>query len=341
MNFISSRFFKSFRPFKSRCGLKSLRSCVSALALTLLCSTSMAQDYPARSIKLIVPFPAGGATDIVSRVVAQQLSAELGQTVIVDNKAGAAGVIGAEAAARAAPDGYTLVLTTSSTHTIGPLLNPNIPYSATKDFTPIIYLAASPQVVVVPLSSPAKTMQELIDYARKNPGKLNFGSAGVGGIPHLSTERFLSMTGLQMTHVPYKGTALAMPDLMAGRLDMMFDSISAALPHIKDGKVRALAVTSPTPTSAAPDIPLLSLTVPGYESLTWFGVFGPAGLPSTIVTKLNIALNKTLTHTTLLEQLSKLGFDAGGGTPTDFTNKLRDETAMWKKVIEDGKITLE
>jgi len=319
----------------------SFRNKLLALTLSILSTASMAQDYPSRPIKLIVPFPSGGATDIVSRVVAQQLGSELGQTVIVDNKAGAAGVIGAEAAARAAPDGYTLVLTTSSTHTIGPLLNPNIPYSATKDFTPIIYLAASPQVVVVPLSSPAKTMQELIDYARKNPKKLNFGSAGIGGIPHLSTERFLSMTGLQMTHVPYKGTALAMPDLMAGRLDMMFDSISTALPHIKDGKIRALAVTSSKPTSAAPDLPLLSQTVPGYESLTWFGVFGPAGLPAPIVTKLNAALNKTLTSTTLLEQLSKLGFDAGGGSPTDFANKLRDETAMWKKVIEDGKITLE
>ena len=341
MNFNSLRLFKSFTCFKSQCDLKTLRACVSAIVLTLCCSSGMAQDYPTRPIKLIVPFPAGGATDIVSRVVAQQLSSELGQTVVVDNKAGAAGVIGAEAAARAAPDGYTLVLTTSSTHTIGPLLNPNIPYSATKDFTPIIYLAASPQVVVVPLSSPAKTMQELIDYARKNPGKLNFGSAGIGGIPHLSTERFLSMTGLQMTHVPYKGTALAMPDLMAGRLDVMFDSISAALPHIKDGKIRALAVTSPKPTAAAPDLPLLSQTVPGYESLTWFGVFGPAGLPGPVVTKLNVALNKTLTNTTLLEQLSKLGFDAGGGSPTDFANKLRDETAMWKKVIDDGKITLE
>ncbi len=333
--------FKSLSNFKSIQGLKSLRTQISVMVLAMLCSNAIAQDYPTRPIKLIVPFPSGGATDIVSRVVAQQLGTELGQTVIVDNKAGAAGVIGAEAASRAAPDGYTLVLTTSSTHTIGPLLNPKIPYSATKDFTPIIYLAASPQVVIVPLTSPAKTMQELIDYARKNRGKLNFGSAGIGGIPHLSTERFLSMTGLQMIHVPYKGTALAMPDLMAGRLDMMFDSISAALPHIKDGKVRALAVTSPKPTSAAPDLPLLSQTVPGYESLTWFGVFGPAGLPAPIVSKLNAALNKTLTNGTLLEQLNKLGFDAGGGTPTDFSNKLRDETAMWKKVIEDGKITLE
>lgn len=321
--------------------LATLKFKLLGLAFATLSTMAIAQDYPTRPIKLIVPFPAGGATDTVSRFVAKQLGAELGQSVVVDNRAGAAGVIGAEAAARAAPDGYTLVLTTSSTHTIGPLLNSKIPYSATKDFTPIIYLAASPQVVVVPLSSPAKTMQELIDYIKKNPGKLNFGSAGTGGIPHLSTERFLAMTDLKMTHVPYKGTALAMPDLMAGRLDMMFDSISTALPHIRDGKIRALAVTSPTPTTAAPEIPLLSKTVPGYESLTWFGVFGPAGLPAPIVTKLNTALNQALKNPALLEQLNKVGFDAGGGSPSDFANKMSAETAMWKKVIADGKITIE
>lgn len=321
--------------------IKLLHAIVAICAMSMVSSIAVAQDYPNKSIKLIVPFPAGGATDIVSRVVAQQLSTELGQSVVVDNRAGAAGVIGAEAVARAVPDGYTLVLTTSSTHTIGPLLNPKIPYSATKDFTPIIYLASSPQVVIVPLTSPAKSMQELIDYARKNPGKLNFGSAGTGGIPHLSTERFLAMTDLKMTHVPYKGTALAMPDLMAGRLDMMFDSISVSLPHIRDGKVRALAVTTAQRTSVAPDLPPLSDTVPGYESLTWFGVFGPAGLPAPIVTKLNMALNQTLKNPAVLQQLAKLGFDAAGGTPAAFAEKMKEETAMWKKVIDDGKITLE
>jgi tripartite-type tricarboxylate transporter receptor subunit TctC len=266
---------------------------------------------------------------------------ELGQTVVVDNRAGAAGVIGSESVARAAPDGYTILLSTSSTHTIGPILNPKIPFSPTKDFTPIMYLAASPQVVVVPLSSPAKTMPELIDYIKKNPGKLNFGSAGTGGIPHLSTERFLAMTGTKMTHVPYKGTALAMPDLMAGRLDLMFDSISVSLPHIRDGKVRALAVTSPKPSSVAPDIPTLSQFVPGYESLTWFGVFGPAGLPPAIQDKLNQALNKAIQNPALLAQFAKLGFDAAGGTPAEFAKKMADETAMWQKVITDGNITIE
>lgn len=308
---------------------------------TLLSAASMAQTYPTKPIKLVIPFPAGGATDIVGRVVAQQLGVELGQTVVVDNRAGAAGVIGSESVARAAPDGYTILLSTSSTHTIGPILNPKIPYSPTKDFTPIMYLAASPQVVVVPLSSPATTMPELIDYIKKNPGKLNFGSAGTGGIPHLSTERFLAMTGTKMTHVPYKGTALAMPDLMAGRLDLMFDSISVSLPHIRDGKVRALAVTSPKPSSVAPNIPTLSQFVPGYESLTWFGVFGPAGLPPAIQAKLNQALNKAIQNPALLAQFAKLGFDAAGGTPQEFAKKMVEETAMWQKVITDGNITIE
>ncbi|MFM7008486.1 MAG: Bug family tripartite tricarboxylate transporter substrate binding protein [Betaproteobacteria bacterium] len=308
---------------------------------TLLSAPSMAQAYPTKPIKLVIPFPAGGATDIVGRVVAQQLGVELGQTVVVDNRAGAAGVIGSESVARAAPDGYTILLSTSSTHTIGPILNPKIPFSPTKDFTPIMYLAASPQVVVVPLSSPANTMPELIDYIKKNPGKLNFGSAGTGGIPHLSTERFLAMTDTKMTHVPYKGTALAMPDLMAGRLDLMFDSISVSLPHIRDGKVRALAVTSPQPSSVAPNIPTLSQFVPGYESLTWFGVFGPAGLPTAIQDKLNQALNKAIQNPALLAQFAKLGFDAAGGTPQEFAKKMAEETAMWQKVITDGNITIE
>ena len=326
---------KSSRPLFKAC------LAVASSAMVLFTAAAFAQSYPNKSIKLIVPFPAGGATDIVSRVIAQQLGTELGQSVVVDNRAGAAGVIGSEAGARAAPDGYTLLLTTSSTHSIGPLLNPKIPYSPTRDFTPIVYLAESPQVVIVPPNSPIKSIPDLIAYAKANPGKLNFGSAGTGGIPHLSTERFLAMTGTRMTHVPYKGTALAMPDLMAGRLDLMFDSISTALPHIRDGKVRALAVTSAGKSSVAPEIPPLSQFVPGYESQTWFGVFGPAGLSQPIVDKMNAALNSALKNPAVLQQLAKLGFDPVGGSPEDFRKKMASESAIGKKVIEDGNITLE
>lgn len=324
--------------------MKTRRFALIAGLSALACMTApaaFAQAYPTKVIKLVVPFPAGGATDLVSRVVAQQLGAELGQSVVVENRAGAAGVIGSEAVARAAPDGYTILIATSSTHTIGPLLNPKMPYSPTKDFTPIMYLASSPQVVVVPLSSPATTMPELIAYIKKNPGKLNFGSAGTGGIPHLSAERFLAMTDSKMTHVPYKGTALAMPDLMAGRLDMMFDSISVSLPHIRDGKVRALAVTSPQPSSVAPTIPALSTFVPGYESLTWFGVFGPAGMKDPVLSTLNAALNKSLKDPKVLAQLAKLGFEPGGGSSADFAKKMAEESAVWQKVITDGNITIE
>ena len=310
--------------------------------LALIGNVCQAVDtYPAKPIKLIVPFPPGGATDIIARVVAQRLSVVIGQPVVAENRAGAAGVIGSDLAAHSAPDGYTIVMTTSSTHSIGPLLNPAIPYSPTKDFTPIIYLASSPQLLVVPMSAPYQTVQELIDYAKKNPGKLNYSSAGSGGIPHLSAARFASVAGIELTHVPYKGTALAIPDLIAGRIDLMFDSISSGAPHVHDGKVRALAVTSPTPSSALPNVPSIIATLPSYESLTWFGVFGPAGMPRPIVDKLNTALNQTLKDEVVLAQLQKLGFDAGGGTPENCTEKMATDTAAWKKVIEDAHITID
>lgn len=300
-----------------------------------------AQDYPSKSVRLVVPFPAAGATDNVARVVAQKLGIELGQPVVVDNRAGAAGTIGSDHVAKSTADGYTLLLTTPSTHSIGPLLNPNIKYDPVTDFTPIVYLAQSPQVLVVPVSSPARTVGEFIAYAKENPGKLNFGSSGTGGIVHLSGERFNNAAGLDMTHVPYKGTALAMPDLIAGRLDLMFDSLSTATPIIRDGKVRALGVTSTTPVTALPGVPPISETVPGYSSLTWFGVFGPADLPQPVVEKLNTALNKVLQDQEVISQMEVLGFEAVGGSPDDFANKLKDDSANWKKVITDANIKLD
>jgi len=316
-------------------------STLLAAALSVVAvSGAVAQEYPNKTIRLVVPFPAGGATDNVARVVAQKLGAELGQSVIVENKAGAAGTIGSDYVTKAPADGYTLLLSTSSTHSIGPLLNPKIPYNPVKDFTPIVYLAQSPQVMIVPMSSPANTVAEFIAYAKANPGKLNFGSAGTGGIVHLSGERFKSATGVDITHIPYKGTALAMPDLIAGRIDLMFDSLSTAAPQVRDSKVKALGVTSSESVAALPGVPPISATVPGYESLTWFGVFGPANLPPAVQAKVNAALNKVLTDAEVRGQMEKLGFDAAGGTPEDFAKKLAADSAMWQKVIKDADIKL-
>ena len=309
--------------------------------LSTFSSAAFAQDYPNRPIKLIVPFPPAGGTDNVARLFVQEVSQRLGQTVVIENRAGAAGVIGADLAAKAEPDGYTLLLTTNSTHVIGPLLNPKTPYSPVKSFTPIIYLVHSPSIMIVPLSSKATTVSEFIALAKANPGKLNYGSAGIGGIPHLSGERFQALSGTKMTHVPYKGTALAVPDLLAGRLDVIFDSFSSGYPHVRDVKARALGVSSAERSPLVPNLPAISEQLPGFVSLTWFGVLGPAGLPAPIVDKVNAAFSAALNNPKIREQLAGMGIDAVGGTPAEFVKRMADDTAAWSKVIADAKITLD
>lgn len=317
--------------------LKNLLSLLAAgLALALPAS---AQTYPVKPVRLLVPFPAGGATDILSRALSQELAKKLGQAVVVENKPGAGGTIGADAAAKAAPDGYTLLLTTSSTHSIGPSLNPKIPYNAETDFTPIAYVASSPNIVLVPNSSPAKTLREFVDYARKNPGRLNYASSGNGTIVHLTTEYFKAEAGIFLTHIPYRGTGLAMPDLISGQLDLLIDSLVTGLPHVKDGKLRALAVTSLKPTTLAPGLPAVSETLPNYESITWFGVYGPKGLPADITTKLNQAINAALAEAELKERFARLGAETTGGTPQAFAAMVKNERAKWKKIITERKIT--
>lgn len=309
-------------------------------ALSSLTSVSFAQDYPNRPIKLIVPFPAAGGTDNVARVFVQEVAQHLGQPIVIENRAGAAGMIGADQAAKSAADGYTLLMTTNSTHVIGPLLNPKTPYSPVKSFTPVIYLVQSPSIMVVPLNSKAKTVADFIAMAKANPGKLNYGSAGVGGIPHLSGERFQALSGTKMAHVPYKGTALAMPDLMAGRLDVIFDSFSVGYPHVRDGKVRALGVSSAERSPLVPDLPAISEQLPGFVSLTWFGVLGPANMPAPIVDKLNAAFNAALKNPKIRTQLAGMGIDPVGGTPQDFVKRMADDTAAWSKVIKDANIVV-
>ncbi|MFZ5566405.1 MAG: Bug family tripartite tricarboxylate transporter substrate binding protein [Pseudomonadota bacterium] len=313
---------------------RTLLACGLSLALPLA-----AQTWPSKPVRLIVPFPAGGATDILARALSQELGRKLGQSVVVDNKPGAGGTIGAQAGAQAAPDGYTLLLTTSSTHSIGPAINPKIPYNAETDFTPIAYVASSPQVILVPLSSPAKNLKEFIEYARQNPGRLNYASSGNGTISNLSTEIFKAQSGTFLVHIPYRGTGLSIADLVSGKVDVLFDSVVSGMPHVRDGKLRALAVTSLKRSALVPELPAVAELLPGFESVTWFGVYGPRGLPPEIVNRVNQAVNAALAEADLKDRFARLGAETTGGTPQAFAAVVRAESAKWKKVITERKIT--
>ncbi|WP_332775233.1 Bug family tripartite tricarboxylate transporter substrate binding protein [Polaromonas sp.] len=314
-------------------------------ALLLITATlfgaAWAQPYPQKPIRMIVPFPAGGATDILARALSQKLGEKIGQTVIVDNRPGAGGTIGADAAAKSPADGYTLLLATSSTHSIGPAINPKIPYNAEADFTPVAYVASSPNIVLVPNASPSKTMRELIDHARKNPGRLNYASSGNGTIVHLTTEYFKAQSGTFILHIPYRGTALAMPDLISGKVDVLFDSLVTGMPHVKDGKLRALGVTSLKRTALAPDMPAVAETLPGFESVTWFGLYGPKGLPADLMGKINQAVNSALAESDVKDRFARLGAEPTGGTPQAFAAMVKGDTAKWKRIIAERKITAE
>ncbi len=302
---------------------------------------AQAPAYPGKPIRLVVPFPAGGATDIFARTLSQKLAEKIGASLVVDNKPGAGGTLGSDMVAKAAPDGYTLLLATSSTHSIGPNLNPKMPYDAVRDFTPIGQVGLAPSIMLVPNSSPAHTVQEWIDYARKNPGRLNYASSGNGTIVQLTAELFKAQAGLFVVHIPYKGTALAMPDLISGKVDVLFDSLPTGLPHVRDGRLRALGVTTAQRTPLAPGVPSISEVLPGYESTTWFGLFGPQGLRPELVSRINTAANQALKDPEVAEKLQRLGIEALGGTPAQFTTMLASESAKWKKIINERKISLD
>ena len=326
-------------------GLALAAVCAAGAAFAQSPSSGSAQTssqaYPARPIRMIVPFPAGGATDILARALSQKLGEKLGQTVVVDNRPGAGGTIGADAASKASADGYTVLLATSSTHSIGPAINPKIPYNAQSDFTPIAYVASSPNIVLVPNASPSKTMREFIDYARTNPGRLNYASSGNGTIVHLTTEYFKAQSDSFILHIPYRGTALAMPDLISGKVDVLFDSLVTGMPHVKDGKLRALAVTSLTRTALAPELPAVAETLPGFESVTWFGLYGPRGLPAELVGRINQAVNAALADADVKERFARLGAEPTGGTSQAFAAMVNTDTAKWKKIIAERKISVE
>ena len=318
---------------------------ITLLTAALAPLSALAQAYPNKPIRLIVPFPAGGATDILARALSQKLGEKIGQSVVVENRPGAGGTIGADAASKSVADGYTLLLATSSTHSIGPAMstssNTKIPYNAETDFTPIAFVASSPNIVVVPNTLPVKTMREFIDYARKNPGKLNYASSGNGTIVHLTTEYFKAESGTFILHIPYRGTALAIPDLISAKVDVLFDSLVTGMPHVKDGKLRALAVTSAKRTPLAPELPTVSEVLPGFESVTWFGLYGPKSMPADVTARVNQAVNAALADNDVKERFARLGAEPAGGTPQAFASMVKADNAKWKKIIAERKISAE
>ena len=319
----------------------ALLTSVSWMLPSAVSAQPAAISYPTKPIRLVVPFPAGGATDIFARTLSQKLAEKLGSTVVVENKPGAGGTLGSDLVAKSPADGYTLLLATSSTHSIGPNLNPKMPYDAVRDFTPIGQVGNAPSIMLVPNSSPAKTIQEWIDYAKKNPGRLNYASSGNGTIVQLTAELFKSQAGLYVVHIPYKGTALAMPDLISGKIDVLFDSLPTGLPHVKEGRLRALGVTSAQRTSMAPGLPAIAEVLPGYESNTWFGLFGPAGVRPEIVNRVNAAALQALADPEVKDKLLRLGIEPIGTSPMQFATMLSAESAKWKKIISERKITLD
>jgi tripartite-type tricarboxylate transporter receptor subunit TctC len=294
----------------------------------------------ARPIRLVIPFPAGGATDILGRAVAQKLATALGQQVVVDNKPGAGGTIGADIVAKAPADGYTILMATSSTHSIGPALNPKMPYDAFRDFTPVAHVANAPSVLIVGRDFPARDGRELIDLLKRNPGKYNFGSSGIGTYPHLSAEMFKWRAGgLFVVHIPYRGTGLVITDLVAGQIAFLMDSAVSAQSHIRDGKVRALGVSGAKRSPSLPNVPTFTeLGVPGLEFGNWFGVFTPPGTPPEIVQRLNRELNGLVRAPDTVERFDRLGAEPVGSTPEQFAKTIRDEYESWQGVIARAKI---
>jgi tripartite-type tricarboxylate transporter receptor subunit TctC len=320
-----------------------LRTAV-ALCLGLTCMAGGAappQDFPDRPVRLVVPFPAGGTTDILARLLGNALSAKWSQPVVVENKPGASGTIFSEQLARSAPDGYTLMVTATH-HVINPALYKNLRYDTRTDFTPIALVAAVPNVLVVNPAFPAKTVAELIAYAKANPGKVNFGSAGTGGANHLSGELFKSMTGVDMVHIPYKGAAPALNDLLGGQIRVMFDSVPGVLQHIKAGKLRALGVTSLTRSPALPDVPTLDEAgVKGFEATAWFGLYGPGNMPAGLTARLSRDVLAALQSPEIKQQFALQGAEPGTMTQPQFAQFVNAEMDKWSKVIADAHITIQ
>jgi tripartite-type tricarboxylate transporter receptor subunit TctC len=312
---------------------------VQAAAILLAGTTTLMAEpaYPSRTITLMVGYNAGGSTDLIARVLGQKLGSILGQTVIIENKGGADGAIGTMALSRATPDGYTLILGTTSTHVINPLLNKNITYNPSTDFQPISLVAQSPNILVSSPKFDAKSVADVIARAKAAPGKLNVAN---GATMHLlNAAMFRSMAGLSWTDVPYKGSGPALNDIMSGQVDLLFDQLPSSLAQVQGGRIKAVAVTSSKRTSVAPDIPTIAESgLPAFEATSWWGVFAPPNTPADIVAKLNTAIHKALVDPQLLMSFKQMGLEAWQSTPEEFAHLLVDERSKWQKVITDNNI---
>ena len=316
------------------------------LFCALACTAANAQEkYPSKTLRIVVPFAPGGSTDIFARLVAERLAAGLGQPVMVENRAGASGNIGAEAAARSAPDGHTLLMATTGVMAINGFLFKNLGYDAARDLEPVIFIASISNVLAVPSELPAKNVAELVALAKKEPGKLTFASSGAGSSTHLTAELFKSMARIDVVHVPFKGSGQALIDVVAGRVSMIFDNMPSALPHIKGGKLRALGVTGAKRSGALPEVPTIAeagaeLGLRGYESLSWSGLAVPAGTPRDIVQRLNRETALILLAPEMKQKLAEQGADAVGGAPEAFAAHINAERGKWGRLVRERDIVI-
>jgi tripartite-type tricarboxylate transporter receptor subunit TctC len=315
---------------------------LATLAAVLFSASVFAQAYPVKPVRLVVPFPAGGSTDVLARVISLKASDNLGQQIIIDNRPGAGGTIGSELVAKSAPDGYTLLMATGSTHSIGPIVNPRIPYRVERDFVPIGLVANTASVLVVPISLPVKNLAEFIALAKAKPGRLNFGSSGNGTNSHLSGELFKAQAGVFITHIPYRGTGLVLTDMLSGQIDMLVDNFVTAQPHIRDGKLRVLGVTSLQRLPFLPDVPTLDEQgLKGYDVSNWFGLYAPRDTPPDIVAKVNTAYMQAMKDPDVLKRLNNLGATPMSSTPDEMGKAVAAETARWRKLIKDRQIVVD
>ena len=311
---------------------------LAAVALTLAMAPAFAQTFPTKPMTIVVPASPGGAIDLAARLIGQKFTEAWGQPVVIENKTGATGMIGTDFVAKAAPDGHTLALVASS-HAINPSMFKKLPFDTVKSFEPVVQTHTVPLVLVVAPDSPFKTMQDVIAFGKKNPGQLSFASSGNGGAPHFSGELFQSMAGLQMQHIPYKGSTLAHPDLMSGRVSIMFDTLAATSAQIKGGKLRALAVTTPKRLPAFADVPTVAEAgLPGYETSTWGGLLAPAGTPKATVAKLAAETTRILALPDVRERMLAAGVEPVGGTPEQYAAFIGTEMVKWAKVAKDAGI---